>query len=142
MIDGPCNITQTEQQTYMDLPQQNYFRLVLEQWRDRLILEVQLSREQLKSDTDEGGDIIDRSVQDHQKMMNYITSSRHEKKLAQINAALRRLADGSYGYCLVSGEEIGLQRLRAYPLATLSVEMQEQLEKREKQRIRNYQMAE
>ena len=132
MVDGFCTRL-TEQQTYMDLPQQNYFRQVLEQWRDRLILDVKATREQLKSNHEEGGDIIDRSVQDRQKMMNYITNSRHEKTLAQINAALLRLDNGSYGYCLASGEEIGLQRLRAYPLATLSVEMQERLEKRGQQ---------
>ncbi len=133
MIDGICT-TQVNDQIYMDLQHQNYFRQVLEQWRDRLILEVKISREQLKSDHEEGGDIIDRSVQDRQKMMNYITSNRHEKTLAQISAALKRLDNGSYGYCLASGEEIGLQRLQAYPLATLSVEMQEQIEKRQQQR--------
>ena len=133
MIDGICT-TQVNDQIYMDLPHQNYFRQVLEQWRDRLILEVKISREQLKSDHEEGGDIIDRSVQDRQKIMSYITSNRHEKTLAQISAALKRLDDGSYGYCLASGEEIGLQRLQAYPLATLSVEMQEQIEKRQQQR--------
>ncbi len=99
------------------------------------MLEIQLIHEQLKSEQDEGGDLIDRSVQDRQKMMKYITSSRQEKTLAQVNAALRRLDEGSYGYCLASGEEIGLQRLQAYPLATLSVEMQEQLENKERQRI-------
>ena len=133
MIDGICT-TQVNDQIYMDLPHQNYFRQVLEQWRDRLILEVKISREQLKSDHEEGGDIIDRSVQDRQKIMSYITSNRHEKTLSQISAALKRLDDGSYGYCLASGEEIGLQRLQAYPLATLSVEMQEQIEKRQQQR--------
>lgn len=129
------NVSFAEDGSYMNQPQQHYFRQVLEQWRDRLILDIRFTRTQLKNEADEGGDIIDRSVQDRQKMMNYITRERHEKTLAHINAALRRLENGSYGYCLASGEEIGLQRLRAYPLATLSVEMQERRKKSELQRL-------
>ena len=64
--------------------------------------------------------------------MDFIARDRVEKTIVQINAALRRLDEGSYGYCLVSGEEIGLPRLHAYPIATLSVEAQEQLENRQR----------
>ncbi len=120
-------------QEYMTSQQQDYFRQILEQWRDRLLLELKDVRSNLMSGPPEGGDLIDQSVLDRERMMRCLTRDRHRQTLQQISAALCRLEEGSYGYCLVSGEEIGLQRLKAYPLAILSVEMQEQLEKRQKQ---------
>ena len=64
--------------------------------------------------------------------MDFLSRKRQEQMLQQINAALRRIEEGNYGYCLVTGEEIGIQRLLAYPVATLSVEAQEQLESRQR----------
>lgn len=105
-------------QDYINAQHQDYFRRVLEQWRERLLFELKEARASLMVGETDGGDLIDKSVQDREKMMNFITSYRHEQTLQQINAALRRLDEESYGYCLASGEGIGLQRLQAYPLAT------------------------
>jgi DnaK suppressor protein len=83
-------------------------------------------------------DLVDQSVKNMSREMTLVNAQRSRLLVAQINAALRRIEDGSFGYCLASGEEIGLKRLRAWPIATLSVEVQEDREQREKLRIRTW----
>lgn len=125
-----CHLELDEQ--YMNSKQQNYFRHKLLRWREGLLAELKQSQDRIRSNEPSGGDLIDQSVHDRNKIMDFIARDRVEKTIVQINAALRRLDEGSYGYCLASGEEIGLQRLHAYPIATLSVEAQEQLENRQR----------
>ncbi len=119
-------------QDYMNSQQQQFFREQLLNWRQHLSLELQKSSQRICSNDDDRGDIIDQSVNEHNRMMAFISRQRTQQTIAQINAALQRLDDGSYGYCLISGEEIGLQRLAAYPIATLAVEIQQLLENRQK----------
>ncbi|SEA28219.1 transcriptional regulator, TraR/DksA family [Desulfuromusa kysingii] len=127
------------EESYMNLRQKEFFRAKLVDWRERLDSERQASLQRIRTTDMSGGDVIDQSVKEHDKTMDYFTRRRTETTIAKINAALNRLKDGSYGYCLESGEEIGLKRLLAYPIATLSVEAQEFSE--EHQRVHQYSIA-
>ncbi|SHI81208.1 transcriptional regulator, TraR/DksA family [Malonomonas rubra DSM 5091] len=117
-------------ESYMNDQQLAYFRGQLIDWRNRLNSESRLSRQRLLENDPNGGDILDQSVKDSNRTMDFLARSRQQKLILQIDAALGRLEDGSFGYCLESGEEIGIKRLLAYPIATLSVEAQELLERR------------
>ncbi len=117
-------------ENYMSDRQQAYFRERLMQWREQLKEDDQKTQQRLRTADDQHGDLVDQSVADLHKKMDFISHDRLCQTLMQINAALRRLDDGSYGYCLLSGEEIGIRRLLAYPIATLSVEAQQLRERR------------
>lgn len=119
-------------ESYMNLRQQEYFRNLLLQRRENLQNNCRESLQRIRTNDQHGGDLIDQSVKDRNKIMDFLSRKRQEQMLQQINAALRRIEEGNYGYCLVTGEEIGIQRLLAYPVATLSVEAQEQLESRQR----------
>jgi len=127
------------QESYMNQRQKEFFRAKLIAWRERLHAEGEASLQRIRTTENSGGDEADQSVKEHNKVMDYFTRRRTEETIASINAALDRLKDGSYGYCLESGEEIGIKRLLAYPTATLSVEAQEFFE--EHQRVRQYSVA-
>lgn len=124
-------------ETYMNQQQKNYFLQALINWRERLLQENHQSLQRIRSGEQSSGDIIDRSVHDNNKVFDFITKRRNEITIQKINAALRRLDDGTFGYCLESGEEIGLERLLAYPVATLAVEVQEFIENRRPRSMTN-----
>jgi DnaK suppressor protein len=112
-----------------------YFRRKLLDWRESLLEEAQQTINHLR-DEGEGrivGDEADRATQESDNILELRTRDRYRKLLPKIDAALRRIDDGSYGFCEETGEEIGLQRLDARPVATLSVEAQERREKRQTQ---------
>lgn len=113
---------------YMSERQLGFFRQRLLNWREELLAESRSSLQRIRSGLDFGGDLIDRSVRDNSRHLDFISRQRTEEMIRKINAALRRLDEGTYGYCLESGEEIGLERLLAYPVATLSVEAQKMYE--------------
>ena len=115
---------------YMNSRQRDYFRHQLQQWRTRLRRESRESLERILDNPQPGGDLLDQSVYDSNRAMDFLARKRLEQTIGQIDAALARLQEGSYGYCLESGEEIGIKRLLAYPIATLSVEAQEFRERR------------
>jgi DnaK suppressor protein len=122
---------------YMNDQQQEYFRSKLTNWRKQLSTESRISLKRILDNDQPCGDILDQSVKDSNRAMDFLNRNRQQQLIKQIDAALGRLDDGSFGFCLESGEEIGLQRLLAYPIATLSVEAQEQRERRN----RNHQAA-
>lgn len=122
---------------YMNPQQQDFFRRRLTTWRDQLIDESHMSLQRIREGEHSGGDLIDRSVHDTNQVYDFITRKRNETMIQRINAALKRLENGTFGYCLESGEEIGLDRLMAYPVATLSVEAQEFIEKRGPKPVRS-----
>ncbi len=119
---------------YMSRRQRDFFRGLLLAWRERLLRENLSSRQRIRSNDDNGGDLIDRSVKDSHRALDFIAGRRTGVIIAQIDAALKRIEEGTYGYCLESGEEIGIDRLSAYPVATLSVEAQELRERLRRQR--------
>jgi DnaK suppressor protein len=117
---------------FMNERQVEYFRLKLLNWKEEILKE---SRETLGHLQDENHilpDIADRASSETDRSLELRTRDRQRKLISKIDAALKRIADGSYGYCEETGEPISLKRLDARPIATLSIEAQERHEKRER----------
>ncbi len=116
---------------YMSPRQLAYFRRKLLDWRDALLRESQQTIDHLRSDGASRyvGDEADRARDESEVALELRTRDRYRKLLPKIDAALRRIEDGTYGFCEETGEPIGLKRLEARPIATLSVEAQELREK-------------
>jgi DnaK suppressor protein len=112
---------------YMSPRQLAYFRRKLLDWRDALLRESQQTIDHLRSDGASRyvGDEADRARDESEVALELRTRDRYRKLLPKIDAALKRIEDGTYGFCEETGEPIGLKRLEARPIATLSVEAQE-----------------
>jgi DnaK suppressor protein len=118
---------------YMSPAQVAHFRRRLTAWREALMAESDETLRQLRDQThQEVGDEIDRATRESTQALELRTRDRCRKLLRKIDAALARIDDGSYGYCEETGEPIGLARLEARPVATLSLEAQERRELRER----------
>jgi DnaK suppressor protein len=122
----------SEEEEYMNERQRDYFRKLLNAWK-RLILEASAGTlQQLQDGPIREPDLNDRASSETEWGIELRTRDRQRKLIAKIEAALRRIEEGDYGYCEVSGEPIGLGRLVARPIATMTVEAQEAHERREK----------
>ena len=122
----------SEDEPFMNDRQREYFRQKLTRWKDEIVRE---SRETLQSLQDENGhlpDLADRASTETERSLELRTRDRQRKLISKIDAALRRIDEGTYGYCDDTGEPISLKRLDARPIATLSIEAQERHEKRER----------
>ena len=126
-----------EKDPFMCKEQLTYFKLKLEKWRSEVMSDSEKTRESLQKNNTPEADIADRASTETERSLELRTRDRQRKLLAKINAALARIKDGSYGYCIETGEPIGLKRLMARPIATLSIEAQERHEKEEKIFIEN-----
>ncbi len=120
----------SEEEPYMCEQHKLYFRAQLTQWRDFLISESRRKHKQLHRENSRVPDILDQVAENTSRNIDYINGYRSLLIIRQIDAALERIEDGSYGYCLQSEEEIGLRRLLAWPIATLNIEAQKELEYR------------
>lgn len=118
---------------YMSPRQLLYFRTKLTQWRDELIAESQETLDHLRSEIRDVGDEAERASRESDNILELRTRDRYRKLLNKIDAAMKRIEDGSYGYCEETGEEIGLGRLEARPIATLTVDAQERREMLQRQ---------
>jgi DnaK suppressor protein len=127
---------------YMNPDQLGYFKDLLQQWRRRLRREDQDTLTVLQRQDDCPADPIDRGVQETDRQFELANRIRNRQLLAQIDAALGRIEDGSYGFCLESGEEIGIRRLEILPFATLSIESQEQRERSRRLNPRGWESGE
>ncbi|NIJ41138.1 DnaK suppressor protein [Parvibaculum indicum] len=116
----------------MNKRQKEYFRLKLEKWKDDILKENRETLQHLQDDSSNHPDIADRASSETERSLELRTRDRQRKLISKIDAALRRLEDGTYGYCEETGEPISLKRLDARPIATLSIEAQERHERREK----------
>jgi len=112
--------------------QKLYFQRKLLAWRDQIMREGRETLQALHDDTQQHADITDRATSETDKSIELRARDRQRKLVAKIDAALTRIEDGSYGYCEETGEPIGLKRLDARPIATLSLEAQENHENRER----------
>ena len=121
-----------EDEPFMNARQIEYFRRKLLRWRDDLLKESRETLSNLQADTENHPDIGDRATSETDRALELRTRDRQRKLIAKIDSALRRIDDGSYGYCEDTGEPIGLARLDARPIATLSLEAQERHERRER----------
>ena len=117
---------------FMSLRQQAYFRRKLYAWKDAMLRESQETLSQLQIDSLREADLTDRASSETDWSIELRTRDRQRKLIAKIDAAIRRIDDGEYGYCDVTGEPISLARLEARPIATMTVEAQERHERHEK----------
>ena len=117
---------------FMNPRQLDYFRRKLLRWKDDILREAQDTLQQLQTDSLREPDVTDRASSETDWSIELRTRDRQRKLIAKIDAALRRIDEGEYGYCEVSGEPISLARLEARPIATMTVEAQERHERQEK----------
>ncbi|RYC31079.1 RNA polymerase-binding protein DksA [Lichenibacterium minor] len=122
----------TDDEVFMSERHRNYFRRKLIGWRDELLRESRETLTTLQSENENHPDIADRASSETDRAIELRARDRQRKLISKINAALSRLDDGSYGFCEETGDPIGLRRLDARPIATLSVEAQERHERRER----------
>lgn len=119
---------------YMSPEQLEYFRQKLLLWRSELLQESENTISHLKEENWQEPDINDRATLETDAALELRTRDRYRKLVNKIDAAMARIADGTYGYCEETGEEIGLSRLEVRPIATLTIDAQEKHERLEKQR--------
>ena len=117
---------------FMNARQREYFRRKLNAWREELIKESNQTLQNLQEDNLPIPDIADRASTESDRSLELRTRDRERKLIGKIDSALRRIDEGEYGFCEETGEPIGLMRLEARPIATLSIEAQERHERREK----------
>jgi DnaK suppressor protein len=120
-------------EAYMNPAQLDHFRAILKAWRRELMEEVDRTVHHMQDEASNFPDPNDRATQESEFGLELRTRDRERKLLKKIDAALERIGDRAYGYCEETGEEIGLKRLEARPVATLSLEAQERREMAEKQ---------
>ena len=130
-VELPPGYRPSADEPYMNPRQLAYFQKKLLDWRQSLVDESQQTIEHLKEDAKGLSDVVDRASQESEYSLELRTRDRYRKLLSKIDDALKRIEDGSYGYCDDTGEEIGLQRLEARPIASLTVEAQERRERSE-----------
>ena len=116
----------------MNPRQQEYFREKLIAWKDAIYREAAGTLNQLQTDSLREADLTDRASSETDWSIELRTRDRQRKLIAKIDAAMRRIDEGEYGYCEVTGEPISLARLEARPIATMTVEAQERHERNEK----------
>ena len=122
----------SEDEPYMNDQQQEYFRRKLMSWREEILRGSNETLRQLKEEDNRLADMSDWASFETERSFQLRARDRERKLLSKIAAAIERIDDGSYGYCEETQEPIGLQRLEARPIATLSIEAQERHERREK----------
>ena len=133
MIKLPKNYKPTQKEKFMNAKMKEYFRLKLLDWKNELLKESSqtLAKLQMQENTAKP-DITDRASEEIERSFELRARDRERKLISKIDAALKRIDDGSYGYCEETGESIGIKRLEARPVATLCLEAQEMHEKKEK----------
>jgi len=136
LLAGPRNVQPylpKKGEQYMNTEQLEHFRHILLAWKQDLMEEVDRTVTHMKDEAANPPDPNDRATLESEFSLELRTRDRERKLIRKIDEALMRIEDGSYGYCLETGEEIGIKRLEARPVATLSLEAQERRERREKQ---------
>ena len=122
----------TEKEKFMSQRQLNYFKKKLQIWKNDLLKDSNSTLENLKGESLNKPDMADRASLESEKTLELRTRDRARKLISKINKALKKIDEGTYGYCEETMEPIGIERLKARPIATLSIEAQEKHEKREK----------
>ena len=136
LLAGPRNVTPyiaKRGEQYMNAIQLDHFKNILNGWKRDLMEEVDRTVSHMKDEAANFPDPNDRATQEEEFSLELRTRDRERKLIRKIDEALKRVEDGSYGYCLETGEEIGVKRLEARPVATLTIEAQERRERRERQ---------
>jgi len=122
----------SENEEFMNSRQRAYFRAKLVAWKNDILREARETLEHLAEESANHPDLADRASSETDRAIELRARDRQRKLISKIDAALQRIDEGTYGYCEETGEPIGLKRLDARPIATLSIEAQERHERREK----------
>jgi DnaK suppressor protein len=136
LLMGPRNVKpyiQRRGESYMSTTQLEHFRTILSSWKRDLMEEVDRTVTHMKDEAANPPDPNDRATLESEFALELRTRDRERKLIRKIEEALKRIDDGSYGFCLETGEPIGVKRLEARPVATLCIEAQERRERRERQ---------
>jgi DnaK suppressor protein len=128
----PPDYVPSESEPFMNEKHRMYFRQKLLNWKEDIIRQTKETLVGLHDDSTQHADIADRATSETDRALELRSRDRQRKLISKIDAALARIEDGSYGYCEETGEPIGLKRLDARPIATLSLEAQERHERRER----------
>lgn len=128
----PAEYRPSETEPFMNERQREYFRRKLLTWKDEILEESRVTIANLQHETVSLPDIADRATSETDRSIELRTRDRQRKLISKIEDALRRIEEGTYGYCEETGEPIALSRLEARPIATLSLEAQERHERRER----------
>ena len=128
----PDSYRPSDDEPFMNERQLEYFKQKLNAWKEDILRESRETLSHLQKETENHPDIADRASSETDRALELRTRDRQRKLISKIDEALRRIEDGSYGYCEETGEPIGLARLDARPIATLSLEAQERHERRER----------
>jgi DnaK suppressor protein len=122
----------SEDEEFMCAKHRAYFRKKLQAWKEDILRESRETLTHLQKETENHPDLADRASSETDRSLELRTRDRQRKLISKIDSALRRIDDDSYGFCEETGEPIGLPRLEARPIATMSVEAQERHERRER----------
>ena len=122
----------SEDEPFMNERQKAYFRRKLNDWKEDILRESQLTLDTLQQENSNHPDLADRASSETDRAVELRARDRQRKLISKIESALARIEDGSYGFCEETGEPISLQRLSARPIGTMSVEAQERHERRER----------
>ena len=128
----PKDYSPSEKEPFMNSKQKEFFRRKLLTWRSDIIQETKETLNNLQKEVVNFSDLADRASSETDRSLELRARDRQRKLISKIDEALSRIDDGSYGYCEETGESIGLKRLIARPIATLSIDSQERHERKEK----------
>jgi DnaK suppressor protein len=128
----PAEYRPSEDEEFMNDRQREYFRRKLLAWRSELLKDASDTLQHLTEENLQQPDMADRASLETEHAIELRTRDRERKLISKIDAALRRIDDGTYGYCEETNEPIGIRRLEARPIATLSLEAQERHERQER----------
>ncbi len=122
----------SNEEDFMNSKQKAFFRQKLEDWKSEILDGAKVTIGNLQAESSNHPDLVDRASAESDKALELRTRDRQRKLISKIDAAIRRIDEGTYGYCDDTGEPIGLRRLEARPTATLSLEAQERHERNER----------
>jgi DnaK suppressor protein len=128
----PAGYVPSENEPFMNKKQREYFRRKLNAWKQEILSDAQETILHLQEETAPAPDLADRASTESERSLELRTRDRQRKLISKIDSAIRRIDEGTYGYCEETGEPISLKRLDARPIATLSLAAQERHERREK----------
>ena len=132
MLAKTKNYRPTDKEPFMNERQREYFRVKLLAWREDILKEAKETLQHLQEENQNHPDLADRASSETDRAIELRARDRQRKLISKIDQALIRIENGSYGFCEETDEPIGLRRLEARPIATLSIEAQERHERREK----------
>ncbi|MGV6850573.1 MAG: RNA polymerase-binding protein DksA [bacterium] len=131
-LDLPEDYDPIKDDDYMGPRHQEFFRRKLHAWRNELSEESQQTIDNLKTEVRDVGDEAERAQRESENSLELRTRDRYRKLISKIDKALKDIEDGEYGYCVETGEEIGVARLQARPIASMTLDAQERWEHRQR----------